>query len=114
MQGPKNPNANLSNYGINNANEFWNLTSSELEKITLEQGLGQMTSTGAISVDTGEFRGRSPKDRFIVKDDVTKDVNCRPTYTELKAIETGCIERCSNLEISLKSRVTAFALYILT
>ena len=73
MQGPKNPNANLSNYGINNANEFWNLTSSELEKITLEQGLGQMTSTGAISVDTGEFRGRSPKDRFIVKDDVTKD-----------------------------------------
>ena len=37
MQGPKNPNANLSNYGINNANEFWNLTSSELEKITLEQ-----------------------------------------------------------------------------
>ncbi len=48
------------------------------------------------------------------EDDVTKDVNCRPTYTELKAIETGCIERCSNLEISLKSRVTAFALYILT
>jgi phosphoenolpyruvate carboxykinase (ATP) len=32
-----------------------------------------LTNTGAISVDTGIFTGRSPKDKFIVLDDTTKD-----------------------------------------
>ncbi|MGE0560666.1 MAG: phosphoenolpyruvate carboxykinase (ATP) [Flavobacteriales bacterium] len=35
--------------------------------------VGQMTELGAINVMTGEFTGRSPKDKYIVKDDVTKD-----------------------------------------
>ncbi len=34
---------------------------------------GELTESGAISVKTGVFTGRSPKDRFIVKDEVTKD-----------------------------------------
>lgn len=49
---------------------------------------GAQTETGAVAVKTGVFTGRSPKDRFIVKDDVTKDtiywdgkVN-KPTNTE--------------------------------
>ena len=32
-----------------------------------------MNDTGALAIDTGEFTGRSPKDKFIVKDDNTKD-----------------------------------------
>ncbi|WP_124639627.1 MULTISPECIES: phosphoenolpyruvate carboxykinase (ATP) [Amniculibacterium] len=35
--------------------------------------VGELTESGAISVKTGVFTGRSPKDRFIVKDDVSKD-----------------------------------------
>lgn len=34
---------------------------------------GALTETGAVAVKTGIFTGRSPKDRFIVKDAVTKD-----------------------------------------
>ncbi len=34
---------------------------------------GELTTSGAVSVKTGEFTGRSPKDRYIVKDDVSKD-----------------------------------------
>ncbi|WP_144281866.1 phosphoenolpyruvate carboxykinase (ATP) [Chryseobacterium echinoideorum] len=33
----------------------------------------EVTESGAVSVKTGVFTGRSPKDRYIVKDDVTKD-----------------------------------------
>ncbi len=34
---------------------------------------GTLTESGAINVDTGMYTGRSPKDKFIVKDDTTKD-----------------------------------------
>jgi len=33
----------------------------------------ELTESGAVSVKTGVFTGRSPKDRYIVQDDVTKD-----------------------------------------
>jgi phosphoenolpyruvate carboxykinase (ATP) len=34
---------------------------------------GTVTNTGAVAVDTGIFTGRSPKDKYIVYDDVSKD-----------------------------------------
>lgn len=34
---------------------------------------GELTSLGAVSVKTGEFTGRSPKDKYIVKDAITQD-----------------------------------------
>jgi len=37
---------------------------------------GALTDTGCVAVKTGIFTGRSPKDRYIVKDDVTKDTIC--------------------------------------
>lgn len=37
---------------------------------------GALTDTGAVAVKTGVFTGRSPKDRYIVKDDITKDTIC--------------------------------------
>lgn len=63
----------LSDYGIENAVIKYNLSSEELHEICLEKGLGKEASSGALAVNTGEFTGRSPKDRFIVKDDLTKD-----------------------------------------
>lgn len=44
-------------------------TSAELEGY--ERGV--MTTSGAVAVDTGEFTGRSPKDKYIVLDDTTRD-----------------------------------------
>ncbi|QOH79941.1 phosphoenolpyruvate carboxykinase (ATP) [Plesiomonas shigelloides] len=34
---------------------------------------GVVTDMGAVAVDTGIFTGRSPKDKFIVRDDTTRD-----------------------------------------
>jgi len=34
---------------------------------------GYLTESGAISVDTGKFTGRSPKDKYLVRDDTTRD-----------------------------------------
>ena len=34
---------------------------------------GELSVTGSLSVKTGKFTGRSPDDKFIVKDDITSD-----------------------------------------
>lgn len=63
----------LEDYGIKASKINYQLTSQELHKETLAKGQGKETNTGALAINTGEFTGRSPKDRFIVKDEVTAD-----------------------------------------
>lgn len=66
--------ASVASLGLGNvAAAHWNLAPAQLVEETIELGEGFLTSTGALAVDTGEFTGRSPKDRFVVYDDVTKD-----------------------------------------
>lgn len=64
----------LGKIGLQNVDSaFWNLTPAELVEETIIQGLGVLSNTGALAIDTGEFTGRSPKDRFIVEDEITRD-----------------------------------------
>jgi phosphoenolpyruvate carboxykinase (ATP) len=63
----------LEQYGIKNAKIQYNLSSDELHDITIAKGQGVESSSGALAVNTGEFTGRSPMDRFIVKDAITED-----------------------------------------
>ncbi|NVK52411.1 MAG: phosphoenolpyruvate carboxykinase (ATP) [Flavobacteriaceae bacterium] len=63
----------LDDLGIKDAIVRYNLTSDQLHAATLEKEMGVEASSGAIAVNTGEFTGRSPKDRFIVEDEITKD-----------------------------------------
>ena len=63
----------LEDYGIKNAKINYQLSPETLHQITTEKGQGIEASSGALAINTGEFTGRSPKDRFIVKDDITKD-----------------------------------------
>ena len=73
------PGIDLSEIGITQSHEvvynpsyeqlFREETRPELEG--LETGI--VTDSGAIAVDTGSFTGRSPKDKYIVSDSLTKD-----------------------------------------
>ncbi|MEM6893517.1 MAG: phosphoenolpyruvate carboxykinase (ATP) [Bacteroidota bacterium] len=64
---------NLKRYGLNNVTAHWNLSAEELQQITLEKGMGVETENGTLCIKTGKFTGRSPKDRFLVKDAYTQD-----------------------------------------
>jgi phosphoenolpyruvate carboxykinase (ATP) len=63
----------LEEYGIINAQIRYQLDPEQLHEITIEKGQGFEASSGALAVNTGEFTGRSPQDRFIVKDAITED-----------------------------------------
>ncbi len=51
----------------------YQLDPENLTKQAVDKGQGELCSTGALVIKTGEFTGRSPKDKFIVKDDLTAD-----------------------------------------
>ncbi|MBG2915402.1 MULTISPECIES: phosphoenolpyruvate carboxykinase (ATP) [Proteus] len=69
----------LQQYGIKDTSEIiYNPSYELLFDEETKPGLtgyerGTQTSLGAIAVDTGIFTGRSPKDKYIVRDDVTRD-----------------------------------------
>ena len=89
--------------GLKNlGNQFWNLSPAELVEDTILNGQGVLTNTGALAIETGEFTGRSPKDRFVVCDEKTEnsvwwgDVNIKFTpekfdalYNRMKAYLNG-------------------------
>jgi len=63
----------LEQYGITNAQVHYQLSPDQLQNEVLRRNQGQETANGTLAITTGEFTGRSPKDRFIVKDDITAD-----------------------------------------
>lgn len=71
--GVKPAHASVKDLGITSGTAHWNLSPEELAKISVDLGQAHYTDTGAITIDTGEFTGRSPKDKFTVKDNLTKD-----------------------------------------
>ncbi len=66
-------NKDLKQYGLDVKKAHWNLDPELLQQRTIEMGMGTETANGTLNIGTGKFTGRSPKDRFLVKDDYTKD-----------------------------------------
>jgi phosphoenolpyruvate carboxykinase (ATP) len=68
----------LSIYGISGVKEIYhNISYEELYKHETDPSLkgyqkGRVTKLGAVAVDTGCFTGRSPKDKYIVKEEVSE------------------------------------------
>ena len=65
----------LSRHGLESAGEiYWNLSPARLYEESFSRGDGQLVHMGAISTVTAPHTGRSPNDRFVVRDDKTEDV----------------------------------------
>lgn len=71
--GYRPPKASVCDLGIMDGKAHWNLSPDQLISHALERGQARLTKSGAIAIDTGEFTGRSPKDKFTVKDEVTEN-----------------------------------------
>ncbi len=49
------------------------MSPKKLHQICIDNNIGKESDSGALAIDTGEFTGRSPMDRFIVRDEVTQN-----------------------------------------
>ena len=67
----------LERLGLTGASRvYWNLTTAELYTEAIKRDEGLLAHLGPLVVDTGLYTGRSPKDKFIVKDATSaKEVN---------------------------------------
>src|SRR5436190_4637330 len=59
--------------GLANTNIYYQLNPDELTEQTINRGEGVLNNTGALCINTGEFTGRSPQDKFTVKDAITEN-----------------------------------------
>ncbi len=102
---------NLLQYGISGVEKiYYNPSYEELFQHEMSSNLegfekGELTTTGAVSVKTGIFTGRSPKDKFIVKDAVTENtiwwdgvINKPMTVDTWKHCKELAIKQLSNKE----------------
>ena len=68
------PMEKLSKLGISeNVTIHYQLSPEELVDQSIERNQGILNDTGALCINTGEFTGRSPLDKFIVKDEITEN-----------------------------------------
>jgi phosphoenolpyruvate carboxykinase (ATP) len=87
---------------------LYQLTPAQLVEAALQRKEGVLAESGALAVDTGEFTGRSPKDRFIVEDDITRstvwwgDVNIRFDGDKFDALFKKMTDYLSKREIFVR------------
>ena len=63
----------LKKLGFSLSNHInYQLSSHQLTEQSIQRGDGILNNTGALVINTGKFTGRSPKDKFTVKDALTE------------------------------------------
>jgi len=109
----------LEKYGIKNVTEIvYNpsydlLYNEELNNKLQGYEKGQLTELGAVNVMTGEFTGRSPKDKYIVKDSTTENTiwwNSEKAVNDNKPIST---ETWNALKATTSSQLSGKRLFVI-
>src|ERR1700728_169723 len=71
--GKRNGAFGADKFGLKNLKGVhWNLGAAQLYQHSLSAGEAVLSADGALCADTGEFTGRSPKDKFTVRDATTE------------------------------------------
>ncbi len=70
--GVRNSAFGADKFGLKNLKEVrWNLGTPQLYEYAIQAGEAELTVDGVLCAETGEFTGRSPKDKFTVRDATT-------------------------------------------
>ena len=68
------PTGDLKSHGITPSGDvYWNQEATKLIELAVARGEGEFSAHRALVTETGERTGRSPNDKYIVKEDTTVD-----------------------------------------
>ncbi|GGA57329.1 phosphoenolpyruvate carboxykinase [ATP] [Nitratireductor aestuarii] len=72
--GLRNPSFGIEKSNVKTSGQvFYNLNAAELTEHSIRRNEATLTAHGALLATTGQHTGRSPKDKFIVRDDLTEN-----------------------------------------
>ena len=72
--GVRNPSYGVETFGLSGLKTvYWNQSEPALYEYAISRGEAQLAANGPLVADTGIHTGRSPKDKFVVRDDLTAD-----------------------------------------
>jgi phosphoenolpyruvate carboxykinase (ATP) len=86
----------------------YQLTPAQLIEQAIQNNEGTLADSGALAIDTGKFTGRSPKDRFIVCDEITEstvwwgDVNIKISAAHFDGLFDKITNHLSDKEIYVR------------
>ena len=72
LGAPVPPSAETLSFAAQAREVHWNLSRADLVAWSLRLDEGELSAQGALVARTGEFTGRSPKDKFTVRDALTE------------------------------------------
>lgn len=74
VQGAVQSTYGLENHGVNNVNMvYWNMSTPQLYEEAIRRREGRLAHLGPLVVRTGQHTGRSPNDKFIVREPSSED-----------------------------------------
>jgi phosphoenolpyruvate carboxykinase (ATP) len=96
----------LENHGLKQTgDQYWNLPASDLIDQALQRNEGQQLASGAFVALTGQHTGRSPKDKYTVSDETTRDtvwwgsVNLAIDEDQFEQLYSGLIEHFAERDV---------------
>ena len=95
----------LKQMGINPSAIYCNLSQEEWREQELERGEGRLSENGTVIVNTGIYTGRSPNDRFIVRNETSEnlidwgDINLPLSEDSFNVLEAAVKEEMNNKKL---------------
>ena len=109
--GKRNPALGLDTLGLSTTGQvYFNLGPAELCEEAVRRGEAILTAHGALVADTGQFTGRSPKDKFVVRDESTEahvwwDNNNAMTTAQFDALYADFLKHASGKDLFVQDLI---------
>ncbi|PSJ62165.1 phosphoenolpyruvate carboxykinase [Pseudaminobacter soli (ex Li et al. 2025)] len=109
--GKRNPTHGLDESGLKTSGTVhYNLGAADLYEEAIRRGEAKLTAHGALVADTGQYTGRSPKDKFVVRDENTEanvwwDNNNAMTRAQFDALHADFLAHAAEKDLFVQDLI---------
>ena len=109
--GKRNPAFGLDALGLrSSAKVYYNLGPAELCEEAIRRGEAKLSAHGALTAETGQFTGRSAKDKFVVRDENTEaqvwwDNNKAMTPAQFDALHADFLDHAASRDLFVQDLI---------